>query len=91
MQIAVSKTVAEFNMGYEKTLQLETELTREQLRLDARLKIARARDESSITRSVRRVSEESRYKRKATKIAKGAEERAKRRKEGPSYGAGIAN
>lgn len=64
-------------MGHVKTLQLESELAQEQEQLDASQKIARILDQRSVDRSIMRVFEENRYKTKARKRAKGAEERAK--------------
>lgn len=89
-QTAVSKTVAEFNMGHEKALQLEIESGQKKLGLGASQKIAQTRDRKSVARSLLRCTEQSRYKRKADKKAKNADEKAKRKKEGPSYGPRIA-
>ena len=93
MQIATSRAIAEFNMRYEATVQLknpkESKMNNKQN--ENSLKIAKKRDKKSILRSEIRSTEKSRYLRKAEKLKKSQIEKAKRKKEGPTYGPGIAN
>lgn len=85
LQIAVINAVAEFNMGFEKSLLIRNKIFNKSNGFNS-VKIASSRDKKRINRSEARNCELSRFTQKRLKQARALEEKKKHKKEGATYG-----
>lgn len=85
LELALVRSIAEFNMGCKKTIEVLHGIDVAKTTAE----ISQRRDKNRLRQSRKRSTLHERSTRKRTKIMKISSEEVKKKKEGPTYGAGL--